>query len=120
MLIKCFRLKRGNDEGRMAFNKRVANKLNRWFALLQYKPIITYVLERVYCQLWHEKAVAKTLSAIRIDRDVEKWQLMKSLETSARKRRLDGGFVDARTGPPPCTFEHVFCRIWGHQWALRE
>merc|ERR1712107_410380 len=44
---------------------------------------------------------------------------MKRLEPNSRKRKAEGGFVHARTGPPPCCFEQIFFRIWGLRWRAR-
>ena len=73
MLVKMFRWRRRADEGKYEFNQRVALKLNAWLSRFKYKPIRAHVLERVHNHFWHEKTVAGSLRAVRVDRDERVW-----------------------------------------------
>ena len=116
LLAKVFRFRRRNDESRMFFNKRCADKLQRWFAIYSYKPMHTCILERVYRQVWHERTTASEIRAVRVDRGHLFWGAIK--DVSYKKRQRHGAAMHSRAGPHG-SFDGLFFKAWGAFWRDR-
>eukprot|EP00959_Pyramimonas_sp_CCMP1952_P084683 1771093-Pyramimonas_sp.AAC.1 len=72
-------------------------------------------MERLFRHVWHERTVAKQLSSIRRDRDLDIWESVKDIPSNKRKREQ---LLHSKSGPQ-LQFSTLFARVWDVHWRAR-